>query len=269
MKATRKTFLAGLTSVAVAAVMVAAPAAAGPAWDNIHAIVFDGREVRDGSDVLLLEAPTRAHDAAVVPITITSLLPQTSDDYVKTLYLVIDENPAPIAGIFHLEPELGSANIATRVRVDRYTDVRAIAETADGRLYMTTAFVKASGGCSAPALKDAEVAMSRIGRMQLKALTDFAPGETITAELLISHPNYTGLQIDQLTRYWIPPDYVEEVVVHFDDKLLLRVQGDISLSEDPAIRFDFTPEQAGTLTVDVTDIKGRQFEQSWPVGPSS
>jgi sulfur-oxidizing protein SoxY len=269
MKVTRKTLLASLTSVAVAAVMVAGPAAAGPAWENIHAIVFDGREVQDGSGVLLLEAPARAHDAAVVPITITSLLPQTPDDFVKAVYLVIDENPAPIAGIFHLEPALGAAKIATRVRVDRYTDVRAIAETADGRLYMTTAFVKASGGCSAPALKDAEVAMSRIGKMQLKALTDFAPGETNTAELLISHPNYTGLQIDQLTRYWIPPDYVEEVTVHFDDTLLMRVQGDISLSEDPAIRFDYEPAAAGTMRVEVTDIKGRHFEQSWPVGPSS
>ena len=270
MTLTRKTFLAGLSGVALAAALAAAPAEVqAQAWQNIHAIVFDGREIADGSDVLLLEAPVRAHDAAVVPITVTSLLPQTPDDYVKALYLIIDENPAPIAGIFHLEPALGAANIATRVRIDQYTDVRAIAETSDGRLYMTTAHVKASGGCSAPALKDAEVAMSRIGRMQLKALTDFAPGETNTAELLISHPNYTGLQIDQLTRHWIPPDYVEEVIVHLDDTLLMRVQGDISFSEDPAIRFDFRPEQAGTLKVEVTDIKGRQFEQSWPIGPSS
>lgn len=41
-------------------------------------------------------------------------------------------------------------HLATRVRVDDYSYVRAVAETADGKLHMVKAFVKASGGCSAP-----------------------------------------------------------------------------------------------------------------------
>ncbi len=40
--------------------------------------------------------------------------------------------------------------ISTRVRVNSYTDVHAVAELSDGKLYMIKIYVKASGGCSAP-----------------------------------------------------------------------------------------------------------------------
>ena len=55
-----------------------------------------------------------------------------------------------------------------------------MAETSDGQLYVVERFVKAAGGCSAPALKDKEVAMARLGKMQLKPMTPFAPGEPST-----------------------------------------------------------------------------------------
>jgi len=50
------------------------------------------------------------------------------------------------------------------VRVNNYTDVHAVAELSDGKLYVTKTYVKASGGCSAPAAKNAEDATSRLGR---------------------------------------------------------------------------------------------------------
>ena len=53
------------------------------------------------------------------------------------------------------------------MRINEYTNVRAIAETSDGELYMASRFVKAAGGCSAPALKDHEQAMARLGQMKL------------------------------------------------------------------------------------------------------
>ena len=44
--------------------------------------------------------------------------------------------------------------ISTRVRVNSYTNVHAVAELSDGKLYVVKTYVKASGGCSAPAVKD-------------------------------------------------------------------------------------------------------------------
>ena len=178
-------------------------------WPSIRDALFEGRELKDGTGLIALEAPKRAQDAAVVPVTVKALQPQTPERYIKTVHLIVDENPAPVAGVFHLYPQSGDATIGTRIRVDQYTNLHAVAETSDGELYVVERFIKAAGGCSAPGLKDKELAMARLGKMQLKPMTPFRAGRGQRAQLLISHPNYTGMQIDQLTRLWIPPDYVQ------------------------------------------------------------
>lgn len=124
-------------------ILAVGTAAADQPWTDIRAALYGEREIRDGAGVISLDAPVRAHDAAIVPIRIDALMPQTAERHIKAVTLVIDQNPAPIAGTFHLTPESGIASVATRVRVNQYTDVRAIAETSDGELYMASRFVKA------------------------------------------------------------------------------------------------------------------------------
>ena len=95
---------------------------------------------------------------------------------IRTVHLIVDDNPAPLAAVFKLGPALGSVDLSARVRVNTYTNVRAVAETGDGRLWMVARFVKAAGGCSAPSMKDAEQAMARLGKMKVRSLAASAPG---------------------------------------------------------------------------------------------
>ena len=53
-------------------------------------------EISDGSEWLALEAPYRAHDAAIVPIKITALKPQDDGRYIKIDHP--DHRPEPGAG---------------------------------------------------------------------------------------------------------------------------------------------------------------------------
>jgi sulfur-oxidizing protein SoxY len=239
------------------------------AWGDIREMLFADREIRDGTGVIHLAAPQRAHDAAIVPIEIVAEIPQRPERYIRTVHLVIDQNPAPVAGVFHLTPESGRATIATRVRIDAYTNVRAIAETSDGQLYMASRFVKASGGCSAPALKNHEQAIARLGQMKIRALTPFQPGSPNEVQLLIGHPNYSGMQMDPLSRHWIPPHYVREIHVSYDDRPIMRVDGDISLSENPSIHFSFVPQAPGELSVRVVDSEEQEFTARMAVGKAA
>lgn len=259
----------GLTALLSVIVLIALPAAAADdddPWQNIRAYLFEDREILDGTGVIRLDAPDRAQDAAIVPVKINAEIPQTQDRYIKTIHLLIDKNPSPIAGVFHMTPESGIATIATRIRINEYTNIRAIAETNDGELFMAKRFVKASGGCSAPALKDHEAAMARLGRMKLKTINPFTPGEPNQVQLMISHPNYSGLQMDPASRNWIPPHFVEQIDVRFGDRTIMSVEGDISLSENPSIRFSFVPTQPGEIAVQAKDTDGAIFAKSWPVG---
>src|SRR6185503_829846 len=87
---------------------------------------------------------------------------------VQSITLVIDQNPAPMAAKFQLGPDAKVSEISTRVRVNNYTDVHAVAELSDGQLYMVKTYVKASGGCSAPAAKNADEAAASIGQMKFR-----------------------------------------------------------------------------------------------------
>jgi sulfur-oxidizing protein SoxY len=230
-----------------------------PLWPSLKVAYFGDKEIRDNADdLLVMEAPKRAEDAAIVPISVKALVPQTADKYIKNIHIVIDNNPDPYSANFHLTPELGEVNISTRMRVDQYTFVRAIAEMNDGSLHMVSKFVKASGGCSAPAGKDAAAALARLGKMQLR-MRKPTIGEPVEAQAIVSHPNYNGLQFDQKNRKYIEAHYVKNMQISYNGKTLMTVDTGISVSEDPSIRFTFVPQEAGTIKASVVDSKEQTF----------
>lgn len=236
-------------------------------WPDIRAALFGDKPIGDAAGLLTIEAPKRAHDAAIVPISVTAAIPQTQERYIAAVHLIVDKNPAPVVGVFRFTVDSGSASFATRVRVNEYTNIRAIAELNDGALVMAERFVKAAGGCSAPALKDAEQALANIGKMKLKQAGAVVLDRPNEAQLLISHPNFSGMQFDQISRNYIPAHFVQTIEVRYGDRLVLTVEGNISLSEDPSIHFHYVPHAPAEIAVEVTDSDGLKFSQSWPVDP--
>ena len=146
-------------------------------WKKVHASVFDNASLDPADAVVVLETPKRAEDAAVVPLAIRARFPQSRDRYIEKVWLIIDNNPSPVAAVFTFTPESGRADIETRVRIEEYTYVRAVALTNDGKLYMAANYVKASGGCSAPAGKDAVAARANLGKMRLRVGDVLVPGQ--------------------------------------------------------------------------------------------
>jgi sulfur-oxidizing protein SoxY len=232
-------------------------------WQKLRTSLFQSRPIAThGDEVISLEVPVRAEDAAIVPIAIKAGFAQTTTRTIDKVYLIIDNNPSPIAAIFQFTPLSGRADIETRVRIDQYTHVRAIAETNDGKLYMTTHFVKASGGCSAPPAKDAQAALASLGRMKFRVEDNAAVNQPVLAQLMISHPNTSGLAMDQVSRLYAPAHFVRQVRVSYEDQLVMSADIDISISENPNFRFYFLPHAGGELKAELLDSKELQFETS-------
>jgi sulfur-oxidizing protein SoxY len=176
------------------------------------------------------------------------------------------------AGVIAIDKPVRAEDAAivpvTRVRVNNYTDVHAVAELSDGQLYVTKTYVKASGGCSAPAAKNAEEAKGRLGQMRFRQFAK--PGEgpasgAREAQIMIGHPNNSGLQMDQVTQLYIPAFFVNELRVWQDDSLVLAMEGGISISEDPNIRFTYVPNGAKRFRVEAKDTEGHVFQNEWKV----
>ncbi len=179
---------------------------------------------------------------------------------------MIDQNPAPMAARFELGPDSSVSEISTRVRVNNYTDVHAVAELSDGKLYVTKTYVKASGGCSAPAAKNADEAKDKLGQMRFRQFVRPSEGPTSgarEAQIMIGHPNNSGLQMDQVTMLYVPAFFVNELRLWQDDSLVLAVEGGISISEDPNIRFTYVPSGAKRFRVEAKDTAGHVFQNEW------
>ncbi|MGV8989690.1 MAG: quinoprotein dehydrogenase-associated SoxYZ-like carrier [Cypionkella sp.] len=265
--------LAGLSFLLAAAAAQAQDApAANPmiesaTWAELRADITGDAPLLDGAKLFDVIAPYRANDAATVPVVIEQT--DLAGGPITAIKLVIDENPSPLAAEISFGPAMDPLKFETRVRVNQYSNIRVIAETATGS-YMNGRFVKASGGCSAPATKDAAAAMAGLGEMKLRL---FAPKALpmskarSEAQIMIRHPNYSGLQRDQITQLFIGADFIDELEVRQGDELLFSLKGGISISENPVFRFSYTDNGTPELTVHAVDTEGNVFDRVLPKMP--
>ncbi|SFR00118.1 quinoprotein dehydrogenase-associated SoxYZ-like carrier [Poseidonocella sedimentorum] len=259
--------LAGAAALALAAGAVFAedlknPLTESESWTDLKFDVVGDVALRDGGPLFEVEAPYRAHDAATVPI----LISQT--DAAQTIdraTVVIDENPAPVAAEFTFGPAMAPLDMELRVRVNQYSNVRVIAET-DAGAFMAGRFVKASGGCSAPATRDPSLALASMGEMQLR---HFTPEPQLSrprreAQIMIRHPNYSGLQRDQITQLFITAHFIDALEVWQGEEMLFTMTGGISISENPVFRFAYTDNGAPDFRIRAHDTDGNVFERILP-----
>jgi sulfur-oxidizing protein SoxY len=236
-------------------------------WNSIRDDIFKGRPVLDGAGLVVLDAPRRAEDSAVVPIGMRVNLAGDDKRTLKSLTLVIDENPAPVAGTFTIGPRAGVTSISTRVRVNSYSYVRVIAELSDGKLYGVKTFVKASGGCSAPAASNSDATKALLGQMKFRSFRSEADALP-EAQIMLRHPQNSGLQMDQLTRLYVPPFFIENLKIWQGDDLVMAMDGGIAISEDPNIRFNYRPNGAAGFRAEAADTSKHLFRDQWSIEKS-
>jgi sulfur-oxidizing protein SoxY len=262
----RKAAARAVLSAFVAALLASAPlsgaSADDDAWPMLRKAVFGDWQIEDGKDLLFLDAPDQAEDAAIVPITVR--IPPEFKEPFKALTLIIDKNPSPVAATFTFGPaagrEGGERRMSTRVRIDMFSHVRAILETEDGKLHMVTRFIKAAGGCSAPVPKESGGTDPDLGKIVIKSFdpaVDAAPLRE--AQIMIRHPNTNGMQRDPVTQGYFPARFVKEMLVTRGDDLVFRMESGISISSDPNFRFTYANGPENSLDVKVTDTDETVF----------
>jgi sulfur-oxidizing protein SoxY len=231
-----------------------------PYWGPIRQIMFGDRVINpDNRDVIRVYLNLRADDASTVPVVVKAQIDQTEKEYIKSIYLIVERNPSPTAGVFHFTPGSGRAQVETRLRFEDYSFVRAVAEMNDGRLYMSQRWVKAAGGCSAPNGK--KLSESLLGKMKLRFDDDMITyHKPNLVQVLIRHPNESPLAANFVEGD--VPQFVRSVKVTFDGKPVMDAEVDFSLSDNPNFRFFFTPEEKGELKIEVEDTHDRKFSHS-------
>lgn len=250
----------------------ALPASASDAWTEIRGSVYGDKPIEDGRGIITLTAPNRPEDMRVVPIGIAARV--NDGRSIKAVSYIIDENPTPVVAVFHMGPGRDQVALNVNFRVDRQSDVRAVVETDDGKLYMVSQLIKFAGGqssCSAPPTGDPAEIAANMGKMNVTEvkLPGAASSALLHAKVELNHPNHTGLVMDQITLLYTPMKMISEVSVRQGGEVLFTAEGSIGLSQNPVIDFDF--KRGGSDHIDVTmkDTDGGSWTKSFPVGPQS
>lgn len=142
---------AGAAALGIVPSLKAAPLGAVQPEEKVEATLkrlFGNRTLNAAGEKIKLELPLIAENGAVVPIKIDANLPMTSNNYVKSIYIIADQNRRPLNAKVNFTPEAGKAYFAANLRLGKSGNVRAIAEMSDGTLYQAVQDVKVTrGGC--------------------------------------------------------------------------------------------------------------------------
>ncbi|MAU47975.1 MAG: quinoprotein dehydrogenase-associated SoxYZ-like carrier [Yangia sp.] len=250
-------------SLALLLGLAAGTASAGEAWDSIRDQLYGARPMLPGDGVIALDTPYRTSNDSRTDIAAQVAAPDGA--VIAAVSVVIDENPMPVSAVFALRQPQPRFFFETTFRINGPTPVHVIAETTDGRLFVTEAYVKTSGqgACAAPPGSDPEEALATLGDMVLSVtqdedLRDRLAGLTQGPRRLdvdISHPSHSGMQMDQITLLFIPMRYVETLDIATDGGGYVEMTGSISLSENPQISLS-VPGATRRVGVTMTDTSG-------------
>lgn len=246
---------------------------AGTIWDEIKGSVYGGKKIEDGRGIITLDAPNRPEDMRRVPIAVDAALHDGRT--IKTVSFIIDENPTPVVATFHMAGEREQVSLKSEFRVNAQSDIRAVVETSDGKLYMVSQLVKFAGGqasCSAPPTGDPAEIAANMGKMQYQPVTaaGAATSLNVRGRITLSHPNHTGMVMDQITLLYTPMKMISEVTVKQGDEPVFTAEGSIAFSQDPVIEFDMKRNTAASeLSVTLKDTDGGSWTKSFPIGPQS
>jgi sulfur-oxidizing protein SoxY len=83
-----------------------------------------------------IELPQIAENGNSVPMRVKVESPMTAADHVSAIHIIAERNPRPLVGTFHLGPDSGRAEIATRVRLAGTQKVRVLVALNDNRFRM-------------------------------------------------------------------------------------------------------------------------------------
>lgn len=215
-----------------------------PMWEYHAEKLFTGGPVVFDNRVKVI-LPVIAEDQHVVPVTVDA----RKLDGVKRIVVFADLNPIPVA--IDYRPMDAAPFVATRIKLDQRTPVRAAVQLEDGSWHVAGDWIDAAGGgCSAPPLSRVRGDWAdHLGEMRGAAWSD---GNSTRLRFGFRHPMDTGL-VENIPAYNI--ETVRVTDAEGREVASMDVYG--SVAEDPA--FTLVVDRDGPMEVAARDTSGLEF----------
>jgi len=130
----------GAIAAAAAAALVPAAASAqtAPAESFVAAerAILAGRE--PAASGVTIEMPQLSENGNAVDISVRVDSPMSADDHVARIHVLADKNPVARVATFHIGPQAGRADVATRIRLAETQTIVVLAETSRGVVHRSS-----------------------------------------------------------------------------------------------------------------------------------
>lgn len=218
--------------------------ATSPMWPLIHERFLQGEPVVFDPQVEIL-IPEKSEDSLHFPIAVA----WRGAEPAQRILVMADLNP--IIPIVDYYPEVATPTLATHIKIQQATPIRAAVLTTDGTWHVWAEFADAAGGgCTTPSVGTSSGNWAdRLGEIRAAAWHRSSQ-ESDRVRFEVQHPMDTGLANN------IPKFIIDQVEIYSTetDQRLGRMELFEPVSENPLISLDF-PAQGG-YRIEVRDNNG-------------
>jgi sulfur-oxidizing protein SoxY len=223
-----------------------------PVWDGLGALLFEGAPVRFDPRVKI-DFPEIAENQRSFPVAVDA----RALTGVRRIILFADLNP--IQQAIDFTPQAAAPFIATRIKLDQRTPVRAAVLLSDGSWHVNGRWIDAAGGgCSAPPLSRVNGDWAaHLGEVRGLAVRG-AAGTRV--RLAFRHPMDTGM-VGNIAAYTI--NRLTLTGPKGEAFGTLSIEG--SVAEDPSFSLLIPPAVTDTLHFAARDTNGRDYRGLVPI----
>lgn len=213
---------------------------------------------------ILFDMPEFSDSGSSVPMTLTVPSAMTPEDHPRVLRVFAAENPRPRIAAFHFTPACGEARISTRVRLDSFQDVVAVAEMSDGRVFQAAQRVNVTYGACEDAVAYDQFPPGWAPRIRVAVPDRVEPGAIFEVRAIINHPMETGLRhgADGLL---IPMRIIERFRCLADGAEVFSAKLEPAIATNPYFAFRLRLPRASALQFEWHDTTGAVYSREAPV----
>jgi sulfur-oxidizing protein SoxY len=228
-------------------------------WEAIKSAYFNDQTVLSAQDKIQIEAPAQAENAAIVPFTFQVSLNKGS---INKIYVFTDANPILLTATFTMKAQQKAFNLSTRIRLDKNSVVRVIAQKNDGRMLMKTVDIKTpGGGCGGGAMSDEARLRASAGEMKMRFIQPNLQ-QPARFVLNIKHPMRTGFE-RTFQGYYAKAWFIQHIDFSIDSQPYVHAFLGPGISADPYLKFNVPVSGEHVFQVDAKDNEGNVFQQAF------
>jgi sulfur-oxidizing protein SoxY len=217
---------------------------------------FGAPMISDGQ--IEIAMPEFSDSGVSVPMSLHIPSPMTPEAHPRIVRVYAARNPRPRIVAFHFTPDCGEARISTRVRLDSFQDVVAVAEMSGGARFQAVRRVNVTYGACEDAVANDQFPPDWAPRIRISVPERVAPGEIFPVRTIISHPMETGLRHDA-SGLLIPVRIAESFVCRAGARTLFSAKLEPAIAANPYFAFSLRLPETSELTFEWTDTTGEVY----------